>query len=369
MRIFSLTVFLLSLNLGTTVPTPDTDKDSQTTQSRRRFGNRKERKISDEILSGRLTSGSPDTFGSTLSVSVIEDIAKSITARPTVNFGSSTSFGGVAQVSGNTAVDGRVGNSVRSFPEFPRVGSDVSSNRPTVGGSSSFGRGPVFGSASAGIGGSSSDISGRFGSTTNFAGSGETSPAIGDANKGSAPDTQRTSNVLNENVYIPSPVGSLGSTGDVYDPNDSNCICPEASGWTSEQLLEHQKKMNISGGPFDCFCLGPKGFVLVQQRFGKKGSANNRPTMDCFCPRPPGWNREQYTLLSKQKNFSGGSNDCFCSNPLDIPEELGHQLASSRLSPPEDEAEGEQEQSHLSVVSLDGDLKEVRLGPLLGILH
>ncbi|KAJ9586633.1 hypothetical protein L9F63_019783, partial [Diploptera punctata] len=153
----------------------------------------------------------------------------------------------------------------------------------------------------------------------------------------------------------------LTPIGDSYDTKDTNCICPQTSGWTSEQLLEHQKKMNISGEPLDCFCLGNRGYILIKL---KPDTNNNRPTMDCFCPRPPGWSTEQYNLLLKQKNFSGRMNDCFCSSPLDIPPELRNELISSKLSPPEDE-----KQSHLSVVSHDGALKEVHLGALHVFLH
>ena len=115
---------------------------------------------------------------------------------------------------------------------------------------------------------------------------------------------------------------------------------------------------NSAGGGFDSFSRGTNTALL-----------NDKPTMSCFCPKPSGWTYDQLNLLQRQRNFSGGLSDCYCGNPSEMSPEISDQLRSFRTESTSRSGgsggSGGDEESHLSIVSLDGDLKEVRLGPLL----
>ncbi|PSN38392.1 hypothetical protein C0J52_18751 [Blattella germanica] len=103
------------------------------------------------------------------------------------------------------------------------------------------------------------------------------------------------------------------------------------------------------------------GFDGAFDSFPRPGNnVNTQPTMSCFCPRPSGWTYSQLNLLQRQRSFTGGAGDCYCANPSDIPPELASQLREMRI----ETGGGDNEKSHLAIVSIDADLKEVRLGPL-----
>ena len=157
-------------------------------------------------------------------------------------------------------------------------------------------------------------------------------------------------------------------------PHDT-CMCPSADGWSDEEHHKHGTGIGFSASKYHCFCSGPKGHYVhifepppvtqerclcpewawtVQELEYHMAVSNRSATfLDCFCKNAQGYVVRQRPGVQNEKIYDyEGINDS--KNDF---VEAGDKQDSSTVDPT-------QSQSHLTVLSLDGNLKEIKLGSL-----
>ena len=160
--------------------------------------------------------------------------------------------------------------------------------------------------------------------------------------------------------------------------NFVTCMCPSADGWSDEELHNHGTGVGFSAGKYHCFCSGPnRNYVHI---FEPRPEIPER----CLCPTEWGWFPQELEYHMAVSNRSATIQDCFCKNAQgyvvrhrpgvindklfdgndssidsknDFVLEAGDNHTSSTINPTKS-------QSNLTIFSLDGDFKEIKLGSL-----
>ncbi|PSN50847.1 hypothetical protein C0J52_03280 [Blattella germanica] len=108
---------------------------------------------------------------------------------------------------------------------------------------------------------------------------------------------------------------------------------------------------------------------------GDDETTDDYPHNICTCPDSLGWTEEQLNILKEDGQFSGGSSDCYCYNSSDYPNQVHQKLQSLKSGDQNivltgfEQHDRSRRQNHLVVTSLDGDIRELHLGPLHVMLN